>query len=103
MAIAIVLRCLLPLAVELHGVGVGHVVDKLLLHKAGGCLYIAALVVILGGGVNLVGGAADPVLPCKAPLDLVGLLQGLVVDGLDQAAGQLIHVKALQFTPEMKT
>merc|ERR1719504_421514 len=92
--IAIVLGSHLPLAVELHGVGAGHVVDNLLLHVAVRCLHVAALVVVLGGGVDLVGGVTDPVLPCEAPLDLVGLLQGLVVDGLDQVAHQLIHVEA---------
>ena len=58
------------------------------------CLHVAALLVILGGGVDLVGGVADPVLPFEASLDLVGLLQGLVVDGLHQAADQLIHSEA---------
>merc|ERR1719352_287008 len=75
---------LLPIAIVLGG----H------LHVAVGCLHVAALVVILGGGVNLVGGVAYPVLPCEAPLDLVGLLQGLVVDGLHQVTDQLIHVEA---------
>merc|ERR1719504_602039 len=84
--IAIVLGSHLPLAVELHGVGAGHVVDNLLLHVAIRCLHIAALVVILGGGVDLVGGVTDPVLSCEAPLDLVGLLQGLIVDSLHQVA-----------------
>merc|ERR1719504_140629 len=92
--IPIVLGGHLPLTVELHSVGAGHVVDDLLLHVAVGCLHVAALVVILGGGVDLVGGVTDPVLPCEAPLDLVSLLQGLVVDGLHQVAHQLIHVEA---------
>merc|ERR1719504_144729 len=92
--IAIVLGGHLPLAVELHGVGAGHVVDNLLLHVAVRCLHIAALVVILGGGVDLVGGVTDPVLSCEAPLDLVGLLQGLIVDSLHQVADQLIHIEA---------
>merc|ERR1719350_2398558 len=94
LAIAIVLGGLLPLAVELHSVGAGHVVNHFLLHEAVGCLHVAALIVILGGGVDLVGGVADPVLPCEAPLDLVGLLQSLVVDGLHQAADQLVHIEA---------
>merc|ERR1719504_505913 len=92
--IAIVLGSHLPLAVELHGVGAGHVVDNLLLHVAVRCLHVAALVVILGCGVDLVGGVTDPVLSCEAPLDLVGLLQGLVVDGLYQVADQLINIEA---------
>merc|ERR1719452_171254 len=92
--IAIVLGSHLPLAVELHGVGAGHVVDNLLLHVAVRCLHVAALVVILGGGVDLVSGVADPVLSSEAPLNLVSLLQGLVVDGLHQVTDQLIHVEA---------
>merc|ERR1719504_75754 len=92
--IAIILGGHLPLAVELHGVSAGHVVDNLLLHVAVRCLHVAALVVILGSCVDLVGGVTNPVLPCEAPLDLVGLLQGLVVDGLHQVADQLIHVEA---------
>merc|ERR1711928_49840 len=92
--ITIVLGGLLPLAVELDSVSAGDVIDYFLLHVAVGCLHVAALVVILGGGVDLVGGVADPVLPCEAPLDLVGLLQSLVVDGLHQAADQLVHIEA---------
>merc|ERR1719352_315256 len=95
--IAIVLGGHLPLAVELHGVCAGHVVDNLLLHIAVRSLHIAALVVILSGGVYLVSGVTYPVLPCEAPLDLVGLLQGLVVDGLHQVTDQLIHVEADSF------
>merc|ERR1719504_220860 len=49
LAITIVLGALLPLAVELHGVGAGHIVDHLLLHVAVRGLHVAALVVILGG------------------------------------------------------
>merc|ERR1719504_335332 len=97
LAITIILGALLPLAVELHGVGAGHVVDHLLLHEAVRGLHVAALVVILGGGVYLEGGVTHPVLPSEAPLHLVGLLQGLVVDGLDQAADQLIHIEADSF------
>merc|ERR1719504_505325 len=84
--IAIVLGSHLPLAVELHGVGAGPVVDNLLQHRGVQCLHVAALVVVLGGGVDLVGGVTDPVLSCEAPLDLVGLLQGLIVDSLHQVA-----------------
>merc|ERR1719350_801892 len=94
LAIAIVLGGLLPLAVELDSVSAGDVVDDFLLHEAVRCLHVAALIVILGGGVDLVGGVADPVLPSEAPLDLVGLLQRLVVDGLHQAADQLVHIEA---------
>merc|ERR1711887_285088 len=96
-SIAIILGALVPLAVELYGVGAGHVVDNLFLHVAVRCLNIGALVVILGGHVDLVGGVAHPVLPCEAPLDLVGLLQRLIVDSLHQIADKLIHVKANTF------
>merc|ERR1719504_363430 len=95
--IPIILGALLPLAVELHGVGAGHIVDHLLLHVAVRGLHVAALVIILGGRVYLVGGVAHAVLPCEAPLHLVGLLQGLVVDGLNQVTHQLIHIEADTF------
>merc|ERR1719504_154418 len=73
LAITIILGALLPLAVELHGVGAGHVVDHLLLHEAVRGLHVAALVVILGGGVYLEGGVTHPVLPSEAPLHLVAV------------------------------
>merc|ERR1719244_1949901 len=92
-SISIVLGTLIPLAVELYGVCTGHVVDNLLLHVAVGGLDIGALVVVLGGHVDLIGGVAHSVLPREAPLDLVSLLQGLVVYGLHQIADKLIHVK----------
>merc|ERR1719370_1726380 len=72
-SIAIVLSALVPLAVELNGVGAGHVVDDLFLHVAVRGFYIGALVVILGGHVDLVGGVANSVLPREASLDLVSL------------------------------
>merc|ERR1711875_180673 len=93
-SVAIILSALVSLAVELDGVGAGHVVDNLLLHEAVGRLDISALIVILSGHVDLVGGVAYSVLPCEAPLDLVGLLQGLVVDSLHQVTDQLVHIKA---------
>ena len=52
------------------------------------------MVVILSGGVNVVSGVADHVLPSVAPLDLVRLLQRLVVNGFHQVNDQLIHVDA---------
>ena len=73
-SIAIILSALIPLAVELHGVSAGHIVNNLLLHVAVRGLYISALVVILGGHVYLVGGVAHPVLASEAPLHLVSLL-----------------------------
>merc|ERR1719153_661805 len=53
-SITIVLGTLIPLAVELYGICTGHVVDDLLLHVAVGGLDISALVVVLGGHVDLV-------------------------------------------------
>ena len=47
LAIPIILGAHLPLAVELHSDGAGHVVDHLFLLVAVGGLHIAALVVIL--------------------------------------------------------
>merc|ERR1719425_165200 len=69
-SITIVLGAFVPLAVELNGVGAGHVVDYLFLHVAVRCLNISALVVILGGHVDLVGSVAHSVLPRDAPLNL---------------------------------
>merc|ERR1711887_278075 len=82
-SIPIILSALVSLAVELHGVGAGHVVDDLFLHVAVRGFYVGALVVILGGHVDLIGGVTNSVLPREAPLDLVCLLQSLVVDGLN--------------------
>merc|ERR1719430_2351562 len=62
-SITIVLGALVPLAVELHGVRAGHVVDNLFLHVTVGCLNIGALVVILCSHVDLVRGVAHSVLP----------------------------------------
>merc|ERR1719209_766246 len=61
-SIAIILGALVPLAVELHGVGAGHVVDNLLFHVAVRSLKVGALVVVLGGHVDLVGGVTDSIL-----------------------------------------
>merc|ERR1719352_1150581 len=92
-SITIVLGALVPLAVELHGVSAGHVVDHLFFHVAVGGLNIRTLVIVLGGHIDLVGGVAHSVLPCEAPLDLVSLLQCLVVDCLNQIADKLIYVE----------
>merc|ERR1719342_1836169 len=87
-SIAIVLGGLVPLAVEVHGVSTGNIVDHLFLHVAVRGLHVSALIVVLGGHVDLVGGVAYPVLASEAPLHLVSLLQGLVVDRLNQVAHQ---------------
>merc|ERR1712243_231838 len=93
-SIAIVFGGLVPLAVKLHGVGACNVVNNLFLHVAIGSLDISALVVILGGHVDLVSGVAHPVLASEASLYLISLLQGLVVDRLHQVAYQLVHIEA---------
>merc|ERR1711970_1269992 len=92
-SIPIVLSALVPLTVELHGVSASHVVDNLLLHVTVRGLNVGALVVILSGHIDLVGGVAHSVLPCEAPLDLVGLLKGFAMDSLHQIADKLIHVE----------
>ena len=97
LTVAIVFGCLLALAIELDGVRTSDVVDGLLFHVTVGRLHITALVVILRGGVNVVGGVAHPVLPSEAPLDLVGLLKRLVVDGLHQVTDQLVNIEADSF------
>merc|ERR1719186_261961 len=94
LSISVVLSCLLPLAVELNCIGAGDIVDSFFLHVAIGSLHVAALVVILGCGVNVVCGVAHPVLPCKAPLDLVSLLERLVMDSLHKVTNQLVHIEA---------
>merc|ERR1719186_889626 len=81
-SVAIILSALVPLAVKLNRVCAGYIVDDLFLHVAVGGLNISALVVVLGGHVDLVGCIANSILSSKAPLDLVVLLQCLVVDGL---------------------
>ena len=86
LTVAIVLGSLLPLAIELNSIRASYIVNSLLFHVEVGCLHVTALVVILGGGINVVGGVAHPVLPSEAPLDLVRLLQRLVVDGLHKVA-----------------
>merc|ERR1719342_1077912 len=93
-SIAIILGGLVPLAVEFHGVGTGNVVDYLFFHVAIRGLHVSALIVVLGSHVDLIGGVAHPVLAGEAPLHLVGLLKGLVVDRLYQVTHQLIHIKA---------
>merc|ERR1719402_124135 len=73
-SIAVVLGGFVPLAIELHGVCAGHVIDDLFLHVAIRCLHVRTLVVVLGGHVDLVGSVTDPVLPSETPLYLVSLL-----------------------------
>merc|ERR1719342_547002 len=93
-SIAIVLGGLVPLTVKLHGVGAGNVVDYLFLHIAIRGLHVCALIVVLGGHVDLVRGVAHPVLASETPLHLVSLLQCLVVDRLNQVTDQLVDIEA---------
>merc|ERR1712025_1115651 len=92
--IAIILGALVPLAVKLHGVCTGHIVDDLLLHVAIRGLDIGALVIVLSGHVNFVRSITDSVLASEAPLDLVRFFQGLIVNSLDKITHQLVHIEA---------
>merc|ERR1719320_1386075 len=92
-SIPIVLGALVPLAVELHGISAGDIVDHLFLHIAVRGLHVGALVVILGGHVYLVCGVTYPVLTSEAPLHLVCLLKCLVMNSFDQVTYQLVHVE----------
>ena len=94
LTITIVLGALHSAAGELHRVGAGYVIDNLLLHVTIRSLHIGALVVILGSGVDLIGGVADPVLPSETPLYLVSLLQSLIVDCFNQATHKLVDIEA---------
>merc|ERR1712114_14624 len=93
-SIAIILGALVPLAVKHHGVGAGHIVDNLLFHVAVRSLKVGALVVVLGGHVDLVGGVTNSILASETPLDLVSFFQSLVVNGLNQVANKFVHIEA---------
>merc|ERR1712201_2049 len=80
--IAIILGALVPLAVEFHGVCAGDIVDHLFFHEAIRGLHVGTLIVVLRSHVDLVGGVAHPVLAREAPLYLISLLEGLVVNRL---------------------
>merc|ERR1719187_816171 len=96
-SVTIILSALISLAVELYRICTGHVVDDLFFHVAVRGFNICALVVILGGHVDLVGGVAHSVLPRETSLDLVGLLQCLVMDSLNKIADKLIYVETNTF------
>merc|ERR1719500_1519433 len=93
-SISIILGALVPLAVKLNGGSAGHIVDDLFLHVAVRSFQVGALVVILGGHVDLVSGVTDSILARETPLDLVSLFQGLVVDSLYQVTHQLVYIEA---------
>merc|ERR1719347_683110 len=95
--VAVVFGALVPLAVELHGVSTGHIVDDLLLHVAIRGLDISALIIVFCRHIDFVRSIADSILTSEAPLDLVSFFQGFVVNGLDQIAHQLIHIEANTF------
>merc|ERR1719312_1825285 len=96
-SVSVVLGAFVPLAVEFNRICAGNIVNHLFLHIAVRSLHVGALVVVLGGHVDLVGGVAHPVLASEAPLHLVGLLKCLVMDGLNQVANKLIHIKTDTF------
>merc|ERR1712168_1225042 len=60
--IAIILGALVPLTVKLHGIGAGHIVDTLFFHVAIRGFQVGALVVVLGGHIDLIGCVADSIL-----------------------------------------
>merc|ERR1719312_1508848 len=95
--VSVVLGALVPLAVEFDRIGAGNIVNNLFLHVAVRSLHVGALVVVLGGHIDLVGGVAHPVLSSEASLHLVGLFERLVVDGLNQVTHKLAHVKTNTF------
>merc|ERR1719452_269811 len=94
LTVTVILRRLNTPAVKLNCVGASYIVNNFLFHVTVGCLDIATLVVILGDGVNLVGGVAYSVLPSEALLNLVSLFESLVVDVLNQVTNQLINIEA---------
>merc|ERR1719420_1441226 len=96
-SITIVLSRLVPLAIELHGICASHIVYDFFFHIAIRGLHVGTLVVVLGSHINLVGGVTHPVLASEAPLHLVCLLKGLVVNSFHQIAHQLIHIKTNPF------
>merc|ERR1719342_501685 len=95
--VSVVLGALVPLAVEFNRVCAGNIINDLFLHVAVRGLHVGALVIVLGGHVDLVGRVTHPVLASEAPLHLVSLLKCLVVDGLNQVANKLVHIKTDAF------
>jgi len=94
LSISIRLGGLLAPTVELHCVSAGDIIDNLFLHVAVRRFDIAALVIVLGGGVYLVGSVTDAILACEASLDLVRFLESFVMNSFDQIANQFINIKA---------
>ena len=95
--IAVILGRLLAFTVKLNSVRTSNVINDLFLHETIRCLDLAALIVVLRGGVDVVRSVANPLLPCEAPLDLVRLLDNLVMDTFNQATNQLVHVEPNSF------
>merc|ERR1719300_1352522 len=84
---------LLASTVELHSISAGYIVDDLLLHVAVWRLNIAALVIILCGGVYLVGSVTDAIFASEAPLYLVSVFQRFVVNGFHKIANQFVNIE----------
>jgi len=82
LAITVRISGLLASAVEFYSIRAGNVIDHLLFHIAVRCLDIAALVIILGSGINLVGCVTNTILSSETPLNLISLLQSLIMNGL---------------------
>ena len=97
LAITIGLGSLLTSAVEFYSVRTGDIIDHFLFHVAVGSLDVTALIIILGGGINFVGCITNTVFSCETSLNLIGLLQSFIVNGLYQVTDQFIDVEANSF------
>merc|ERR1719334_240629 len=93
LSITIILRGLLAPTVELHCVSASYIVNDLLLHVTVRRLDIAALIIVLGGGVYFVGSVADTIFSCETSLNLVSFFKRFVVNSFDQIANQFINVE----------
>jgi len=94
LSISIRLGGLLAPTVELHRVSTGDIIDNLLLHVAVRRLNIAALVIVLCGGINLVGCVTDAIFAREASLYLVRFFESFVVNGFHEITNQFINIEA---------
>jgi len=94
LSISIWLSGLLAPTVELHSISAGDIIDDLLLHIAVRRLNIAALVIVLCGGINLVGCVTDAIFAREASLYLVRFFESFVMNGFHEIANQFIDIEA---------
>merc|ERR1719167_795086 len=97
LSISIRLRGLLASTVELDSIGAGYIVNDLLLHVAVWRLDITALVIVLGGGVNLVSSVTDTIFASEASLNLVSFFERFVMNSFHKIANQFINIEANTF------